>query len=104
MLKLKANPTFKAKVMIPVAGGESLPVTFEFRHMTRDALESFLGGEDAGKRSYEDTTCAIVAGWEGVDAPFSREAVAELFQNYMGAPLAILEVYGKELGKARLGN
>lgn len=104
MLKLKANPTFKAKVGIPVPGGEPVEVEFEFRHMTRDALNAFLTGPKAAKRSYEDTIAQIVVGWSGVDADFSKEAVTELCQNYLGAPTAILESFGKELAATRLGN
>lgn len=104
MLKLQPSPTFKAKVEIPVPGASSIPVTFEFKHMTRDALNAFLTGEGSEQRSYEDTVAGIVVGWEGVDAAYGREALATLFQNYMGAPTAILETYGKELNKARLGN
>lgn len=104
MLKLKANPTFKCKVVIPVAGGPDETVEFEFRHMTRDALDKFLKGKEAQARSYEDTVGAIVVGWSGVDAEYSKEALAELFQNHMSAPTAILTAYGKELAAARLGN
>jgi hypothetical protein len=104
VLKLKANPTFKSKVEIPVPGEKPVTVEIEFKHMTRDALEEYLRGPDAEKRSYEDTVLGIACGWTGIDAPFSREALVELFQNYMGAPLAILAAYGRELGAARLGN
>lgn len=104
MLKLKAAPTFKAKVGIPMPGGKAEEVEFEFRHMTRDALNEFLSGKEAEGRSYEDTIAQIVVGWSGVDAPFSKEAVAEMCQNYLGAPTAILGAYGKELAAARLGN
>jgi hypothetical protein len=104
MLRLKASPTFKAKVGIPVAGGPSIEVELEFRHMTRDALNEFLSGPGASDRSYEDTISQIVVGWSGVDAPYSKEAVCDLCQNYLGAPTAILAAYGKELAAARLGN
>jgi hypothetical protein len=38
-LKLVANPTFRAKVGIPVAGGPEVPVEFVFKHRTKTALD-----------------------------------------------------------------
>lgn len=102
MLKLKANPTFKAKVGIPVPGGEAAEVEFEFKHMTRDGLNAFLEG--AKDMSHEDMLNGLIVGWSGIDVPFSKEAVSDLCQNYMGAPTAIISAYGKELAAARLGN
>lgn len=36
---LDPAPTFKATVNIPVHGGETAPVVFEFKHRDREALE-----------------------------------------------------------------
>lgn len=104
MLKIKANPTFKAKVKIPVPGGEKVEIEVEFKHMTRAQLEQFLTGEDAKGRKDEETVLAICAGWSGVDAEFSRDALADLFQNFHGSARAIVETYIIELTQARLGN
>ena len=43
--KLVAEPTFKATVNIPVAGGDSEPVEFTFKHRTKDQLENLLNRE-----------------------------------------------------------
>jgi Phage tail assembly chaperone len=103
-LKLQPDPTFKAKVGIPVPGKPSHEVEFTFRHMSRDQLDEYLHGEGAKSRDYVDTVMGIATAWEGVDAPFDAESLRELFKNYMGAPVAILGTYGRELSDARLGN
>lgn len=104
MLKLQAAPTFTAKVGIPVPGAEPIDVRFVFKHMTREALESFLTGADAAARSDVETIMAIAEGWHDVDQPFGREAVELLTQNYHGSARAVLSTYVTELAAARLGN
>lgn len=102
MLKLKADPTFKAKVAIPVPGQKAVEITVEFRHMTREEFQSWAN--PAEPRGDIETVMQIACGWDGVDAAFSRENVALLLENYHGASWAIGERYGKELNVARLGN
>jgi len=102
MLKLKADPTFKAKVAVPVPGQKAVEITVEFRHMTREQFLAWANPPEP--RTDIDTVMAIVCGWEGVDTAFSRESVELLLQNYHGASYAIGERYGSELNLARLGN
>lgn len=105
VLKLKADPTFKAKVKIPAPGGVSLDILCEFKHRTRDELDAFFKPEESAKRSGDvDDITAMVVGWELLDEPFSRDAVALLVQNYHAAPRVIAETYIRELTQARLGN
>lgn len=98
-LSLKANPTFKAKVGIPVHGGEPVPVEFTFKHRTRDEFKKWLDQE-------RDDAAAILEMAEGWDLaePFDKENVEILVQNYSGAPKVIFDKYLDELAQARLGN
>lgn len=104
MLKLQPNPTFRAKVGIPLPGGEKAEVVFTFKHMTRDALERWLTGEDAAKRSDVESVMDVVSGWDGIDADFSRDSVDALLQQYHAAARSIIGAYVSELSAARLGN
>lgn len=100
-LTLVANPTFKKKVGIPVAGGEPAEVEFTFKHRTKDELRAFVT-EMEGKKD-ADVGMSIVQGWD-LDEPFSCAALEKLFQLYIGAPVVIYDAYLNELTKARAGN
>src|SRR5512146_384832 len=100
-LKLNPDPTFKAKVAIPVAGSSDVSVEFTFKHRTRDELRSFI--EASGDRADEDTILEMAAGWELTDA-FTRENISLLVQNYIAASRAVFDKYINELAKAREGN
>lgn len=100
-LKLKPDPTFKAKVAIAVPGGADAQVEFTFKHRTREELIKYL--QECEGRVYEDTVMECAVGWELEDA-FTRENVSLLLQNYMTAGKAIHETYQDELLKARTKN
>lgn len=104
MLKITADPTFKAKVRIPTAGGAVHTIEVEFRHKTADEFREFMSGPAAASRSDVDTVLEIVVGWSGVDAPFNRESLEALFQNHIAAPREIGKVYAEELLQAREKN
>lgn len=105
MLKLQPNPTFTAKVGIPVPGQDKpAEITCIFAHMDRDEFKVFAAPDAAAARSDAESLQRILRGWEGVDAPFSAEAVATLCRQYHGAAFAISSAYVAELTKARLGN
>jgi hypothetical protein len=100
MLKLKPDPTFRAKVDIPVAGGDAVPVEFEFRHKTLDQLQAWL------RTPQPDDVQGILdiaVGWELAE-PLNAETVALLVQNHIGCAGLIARRYADELTKARLGN
>jgi hypothetical protein len=103
VLKLKADPTFVTAVKIPAPTGD-IQIKVEFKHMTRDAYRAFIEQEADKKRSDEDAIMDIACGWQEVDAQFSREAVAELCQQYHAAPRAIVETFIRELTQFKLGN
>lgn len=104
MLKLKADPTFKASVPIPIPGGDAVPVEFEFKHMTKDALSAFMEKQQKGGGSFDTIAQEVVVGWSGVDEAFSKKALGVLLQNYIGAGMAIATAYATELSKAKTGN
>jgi hypothetical protein len=98
-LKLVANPTFIAKVGIPVAGATDADVTFTFRHRTKAELEDWV------KESGDDVKMilSMATAWD-LDEQFNEDTVGVLVQNYMGAPEVIVTAYMKELLKAREKN
>lgn len=102
LFKLNPEPTFRAAVAIPVAGGEPTELELEFRHKTRDEAKAWFASF-AG-RSDTDCLMDIVAGWHNCETAFSREAIDTLLQNYVQASGSILAVYAHELIGARLGN
>jgi Phage tail assembly chaperone len=101
-LKLVAAPTFRAKVGIPVAGGEAVPIEFIFKHRTRDALDEFIRTR-AEQRDDLESFLEIVEGWE-LEDEFTRENAGLLLQNYIGAALAVYRAYVEELVQAKLKN
>lgn len=104
MLKLKPNPTFTASVSIPVPGEDPAKVSLVFKHMSQPEFTAFMRGESAATRSDLDTVMAIVVGWSGVEAEFSRDAMRDLLDNYHGAGRAISERYAMELVLGKQGN
>lgn len=99
--KLDPSPTFKATVQIPVHGGDSIPVVFEFKHRTRDQMDEFYKPKKA--RAVEEQAMDMLAGWE-LDDEFNAENVAKLLQNYMGAAAALVTAYVTEMMQARTKN
>lgn len=102
--KLTPNPTFKAKVKIAVPGQDKPEViTFTFKHKTHaDFLALLNHGEN--KMQDADLISEIAADWDVDGTPFSREALEQLFQNYHGSALTIVDTYHQQLQAARLGN
>lgn len=99
-LKLAAEPTFKAKVSIPLPGAAPADVEFTFKHRTRDQIVEWLEKRDTSDiDSVKD--CAI--GWE-LDDEFTDENIGRLCQNYLGAGYAIVTTYLTELRGARAKN
>jgi hypothetical protein len=100
-LALKANPTFQAKVGIPVAGGASVDVLFTFKHRTKTQLAEFVNTR--ADKTDEATVLDMVTAWDLEDA-FGPDSVKELLENYIGAALATYHTYVEELTKAKSGN
>ena len=100
-LKLNPDPTFKAKVAIPVPGAKPAHVEFTFKHKTRQHVLAWL--EDRREDDEVGVFREIVAGWE-LDDEFSDENIKRLCDNYAGAGFAVLNTYLDELRGARSGN
>lgn len=99
-LTLNPNPTFKAKVGIPVAGAaEPAEVEFTFKHRTTEALELWMNESAEDLKKVLD----MADGWDLPDE-FTEENVKKLLQNYFGAATAIITTYLAELLKAKTGN
>lgn len=99
--KLQPNPTFSATVEVPSAGEGYVPLSFTFKHRTRDELKKFI--EESAGREDPLTIIEMATGWELSDA-FTKENVELLCQNYAAAGRAIFDKYLDELARARLKN
>lgn len=122
MFKLLANPTFPAKVGIPVAGGPSVNVVFTFKHRTKtqyaDWLETLNARKGKGVEGDLDTFLEMVEGWietdaeakkfaqdaEGMSETFSRENAGVLLEQRMSVAQSAFDTYLAELTKAREKN
>lgn len=100
-LALQPNPTFKAKVSIPIPGAKAEPVEFTFRNRNREDLTAWL--ETLEGKSTEEAVLEIASGWDLEDA-FDAANVKLLLCNYIGAWTAIYDKYLGELVKAREKN
>lgn len=100
-LSLQQNPTFRARVDIPVPGSKPVPVEFTFRNRTREQLAQWLEGLD-GKDTHV-AVMEIASGWDLEDS-FDESNVALLLSNYIGAWGAVYDKYMGELVKAREKN
>jgi hypothetical protein len=100
-LKLNPEPTFKAKVAVPVPGAAAAPVEFTFKWRKRDEVLPWL---EAAK----DTTdaeiimdCALA--WD-LDDEFNAENVERLCNTYQGAGREFVNTYLDELRGVRAKN
>ncbi len=94
-LKLQPNPTFEIIANIPVAGAlEHESVVFTVKHLPHSKLDEVTGEGIA----YADFAQTVAVDWD-IDAPFSADNLAILFDNYPAAARAIYEAYGKEFFK-----
>lgn len=100
-LSLKPNPTFQAKVAIPVPGAEPVEVEFTFKHRNRAELKAFA--DSMTDREDVAIIMDMASAWELADA-FTAENVAMLVANYFAAPRVIFNSYIEELTKAKEKN
>lgn len=100
-IQLTANPTYKAKVSIPVPGSRAAEVEFTFKARPKPEFKEFM--ESLRDREDIDVVMDCVCGWE-LDDAFSRENVAKLLDSYIGSARAIITKYIEETTAQRLGN
>ena len=94
MFTINPTPTFKLDVTIPSpTGGGKVGVIF--KHKGRKALAEFVKSltEEGSTRTDLDGLLEIIVGWDGVQEPFSKEALESLLDNYPAAAKAIYDVY-----------
>ena len=101
-LKYKPNPTFRAKVEIPVAGGESIDVEFTFKHRGRKSLDAF--SEQIREMPDVEALMLMTEDWADMGEPFGAGPLAQLIDDFPAAAFAITSTYFRELLQARLGN
>lgn len=102
MFKL-APASFKATIGLSVPG-EAAPVdvTIEYRALPRDEMTKYI---DSLKDSSDlDALATIVIGWEGMDAPFSKDNLAVLVSNYPLASREIFDGFQREYFEAKRKN
>ena len=123
--KIKQNPTFKSKVDIPVVGGNSVEVEFEFKYLTRKELAKLY--DDWHEKAKElnefirkdDVTLVeltnaeidlqvcqvkdIVVGWD-MDDEFNDENIEQLVDISVNIVGAITTTYQKAYTEAKMGN
>ncbi|MFZ4537817.1 phage tail assembly chaperone [Propionivibrio sp.] len=102
MFKLEPNPTFFAPVSIHVPGQGLGTFEAEFRHLAKAERDTFHAG--LGETTNLDALAGIVTGWRGIDAPFSRDNLERLLDEYQGAVDALFKAYFTELYGAAVKN
>lgn len=119
--KIKQNPTFKAKVVIPVVGEDGVETEFEFKYLTRKELAAMYDkwSDEAKELTFEDVTLAeltdqemklqvmqikdIVCGWD-IEDEFNDENIEGLVNISINIVKAITDVYQKAYVESKLGN
>lgn len=100
-LILAASPTFKARVAIPVAGEQSVPVEFTFKHRAKDDFSAWL--KDLSGTDDIDLIKDVASAWD-LEDEFNADNLRALTQAHGGAARAIVEKYISEQTGAKLGN
>ncbi|MCX7177695.1 MAG: phage tail assembly chaperone [Proteobacteria bacterium] len=95
------STSFKAKVPIPIAGTQPVPVEFTF--IGRDSDEYNDWWEGNKDKEGADFILTFTTGWE-LDDPFDHEHITKLLKKRMGSFTAIFETYLKQNCNAKLGN
>jgi len=109
MLKIKANPTFLAKVMITVAG-ESTPAVVDvvFRHKSAKAMADWW--KDAAKKPVAAALNEIIVSINGLHdeqgnaVAYSEAALIQFLDEYHAAGAELLDAYFQELTESRAKN
>lgn len=106
MFVLQPKPTFKATIEIPIPGGTSGKINFEFKRLGKKAIRELFNSlqDESVQREDADVLSELIADWSGVDEKFSKEALEVLCDAYPGATTAILIGYNKEMLEGRAKN
>ena len=115
MFKIVPDPTFTSPVKIPVHGGEDQEVVFIFKHKDEEQLDEFYKKLELLSKKKPRTIKGVVArdaeilmeftaGWQDVDAEFSKDSLATFLSNYKAAGKRILDAWEKEIHQAPIKN
>lgn len=107
VLALQPAPTFTAPVEIPQPGdAPALVLDVTWRHKGQKALLAWCKKAASEGHSDLDTIDEVVTGWDDIKAgvPYSREALAQLLDDFPAAALAFAKTYQAELLGARRKN
>ena len=100
-LSLQPNPTFKAKVGIPVPGADPAEVEFTFKHRSRTEITAWV--DVVADKSDAEAVLDMATAWD-LDDAFTSENLARLCDQYAGAGAAIFAGYLRELRGVRAKN
>lgn len=110
-LKLAPAPLFTLKLALrPPGESKGHPFELHCRHLGKARLADWSARAMAPGADDLESLMEVVTGWkgiagaDGVDAPFTREAFGELLDAYPGAALMIFGDYLRELSEARVKN
>jgi hypothetical protein len=108
-IKLIPDPTFVAKVPLPIPGKEApVDVEFTFKHRTRDQMDALVKrvqvapGEE-GALSDTQLVMECACGWELAE-PFNEANVTEFATQYIAGPSKVFETYVAEMAGNRRKN
>lgn len=100
MIKIKPEiSTFKAPVKVTPFGGEAETITIEFTYMPISKAVELTKEKTVG-----EVLAEIVKGWEGVDAPFTPEALADLLDHNPAIGMELFQGYFAALAETRAKN
>lgn len=109
MFQLTPNPTFLAKMEIPVPGGSTQILEIEFKYLPRleflkfhEKMQAFNGSEEDDDK-YIALLFSIIKGWN-VDADLNKKNFDKLLDYYPYAAIEIYLTYLKEINRAKAGN
>jgi hypothetical protein len=102
-LSLTPNPTFKARVTIPVAGEAPATVNVTFKYRTKTQLDEFFNKELETKDNWAEQILMIAEGWD-LDDEFSLENLRLLVDQRPGTGQSFFKTYSAEGYGAREKN
>ncbi|MES2972388.1 MAG: phage tail assembly chaperone [Pseudomonadota bacterium] len=102
-LTLTAAAVFKAVVEVPLHGGATGDIEFQFKHRKRDDLDKFIKAAAVPGRDEVETMLEMASGWD-LEDPFNRESIETLLQNYIAAGGVVFNRYIEEHTKVREKN
>lgn len=102
MLKIKANPTFQAKVQIPTYDDGMEEISVEFKYMTVKELSKYIS--ELPEKTDVQIMTDIIVGWSGVDGDFNKENVEKILDTFHGFSRAVWAAFLETLTQVRAKN